>query len=319
MNPAFSIATFNLFNFVEPPLAYYDAENIYDATQWQRKCDWTRDRLIEMAPDIIGFQEVFSAAPLAALCEAQGLSHWALAPGPEEQDFIRRKPRVALASRYPIVETATVLPNPELVKALGLAQPFHFSRQPLKVRLHVPGFSDVRVIVVHLKSPRAAWQPGERPLIADEELDQRVATPVLGRWASALQRSAEAAMLCLDLMNDQLLDPLPSVILGDFNGDLGSDLLTLLQGGEEDAYRLQDAHDLALYQGDRDPTHYWGANGSVLDHILLSAQFNAGFGQSLAQVDEVVVWDRHLRFNDAEQDRMASDHAPVLARISVRI
>lgn len=318
MNPAFSIATFNLFNFVEPPLAFYDGENIYDAQQWRQKCDWTEARLEEMAADVVGFQEVFSPAPLAEICERQGLTHWALAEGMPEQDYVRRKPRVALASRYPILSVDTVAPCPQLVQALGLSGDFAFSRLPLKARLRIEGFSDLRVVVVHLKSPRPAWEAAEHPLVPDEAINAQIVQPVLGRWGSALQRSAEAAMLYLDILRDQLVEPLPTVLLGDFNGDLGSDLLTPLLGGEREALQLWDAHDLALYQGDRDPTHYWGGRGSVLDHVLLSAQFNAGFGQSLAQVDEVVVWDRHLRFNDATLDRMGSDHAPVQARVSVR-
>lgn len=318
MNPAFSIATFNLFNFVEPPLAFYDGENIYDAQQWQQKCDWTEGRLEEMAADIVGFQEVFSPEPLAALCQRQGLTHWALAEGLSECDYVRRKPRVALASRFPILSVDTITPCPELVRALGLSSGFAFSRVPLKVRLRIEGFSDLRVIVVHLKSPRPAWEPAELPLVSDPLCNAQVVQPVLGRWGSALQRSAEAAMLYLDCLRDQAAEPLPTVLMGDLNGDLGSDLLTPLLAGADEALQLWDAHDLALYQGDRDPTHYWGGRGSVLDHILLSAQFNAGYGQSLAQVDEVVVWDRHLRFNDAKLDRMASDHAPVQVRVSVR-
>ncbi|MBY6185257.1 endonuclease/exonuclease/phosphatase family protein [Marinobacter hydrocarbonoclasticus] len=318
MNPAFSVATFNLFNFAEPPLAYYDAENIYDAAQWQAKCEWTGARLAEMDADIVGFQEVFSPQPLAALAREKALPYFALAPGKAECDYIRRKPRVALASRYPIIQTDTITPCPELKRAMGLTEAFQFSRSPLKVRLHIPGFSDVRVVVVHLKSPRPAWEPSDVALMADAGINANTAQPVLGRWGSALQRSAEAAMLYLDFLRDQQTEPLPTILMGDLNGDLGSDLLAPVLGGEEAGLRLSDAHDLALYQGDRDPTHYWGGQGNVLDHLLLSAQFNAGYGQSMAQVDEVVVWDRHLRFNDANVDRMASDHAPVQARISVR-
>ena len=37
------LASFNLFNYIEPPLAYYDFENIYSAEQWQKKQTWLAD------------------------------------------------------------------------------------------------------------------------------------------------------------------------------------------------------------------------------------------------------------------------------------
>lgn len=54
------IATINLFNFIEPPLAFYDFENIYSHGQWQKKCQWFGELLNQYHPDIVGFQEVFS-------------------------------------------------------------------------------------------------------------------------------------------------------------------------------------------------------------------------------------------------------------------
>ncbi|KGT34303.1 endonuclease, partial [Vibrio parahaemolyticus] len=55
-----TFVTANLFNFVAPPNAYYDFENIYSQEQWRDKLAWTQNQLEKLEPDIIGLQEVFS-------------------------------------------------------------------------------------------------------------------------------------------------------------------------------------------------------------------------------------------------------------------
>ncbi len=42
-NTELKIATFNLFNYLEPPNAYYEFERIYTAEQWARKQRWITD------------------------------------------------------------------------------------------------------------------------------------------------------------------------------------------------------------------------------------------------------------------------------------
>ena len=54
------LASFNLFNFIAPPDAYYEFNNIYTQAQWQQKCDWISHYLATHQPCVIGFQEVFS-------------------------------------------------------------------------------------------------------------------------------------------------------------------------------------------------------------------------------------------------------------------
>ena len=75
-NTQFKIATFNLFNYLEPPNAYYDFDRIYSAEQWQKKQRWVTEYLREYQPDIIGFQEVFSAESLKELVASQGYGYF---------------------------------------------------------------------------------------------------------------------------------------------------------------------------------------------------------------------------------------------------
>ena len=64
VNTQLKIATFNLFNYLEPPNAFYEFERIYSAEQWAKKQRWITEYLREHQPDVIGFQEVFSADSL---------------------------------------------------------------------------------------------------------------------------------------------------------------------------------------------------------------------------------------------------------------
>ena len=50
------VATFNLFNYLAPPDAFYDFDRIYSAEQWQKKENWIASYLQKHQPDIIGFQ-----------------------------------------------------------------------------------------------------------------------------------------------------------------------------------------------------------------------------------------------------------------------
>jgi len=99
-NTQLKIATFNLFNYLEPPNAYYDFDRIYSAEQWQKKQRWLTEYLREYQPDIIGFQEVFSAESLKKLITSQGYGYFEVVDQPQViDDFIYKRPVVAIASR----------------------------------------------------------------------------------------------------------------------------------------------------------------------------------------------------------------------------
>lgn len=64
-----TFTTINMFNFVEPPNAFYDFENILTQDEWQKKQGWFKDKITELNSDVIGFQEVFSPNALKALVD----------------------------------------------------------------------------------------------------------------------------------------------------------------------------------------------------------------------------------------------------------
>ena len=156
VNTQLKIATFNLFNYLEPPNAFYDFERIYSAEQWQKKQRWISQYLHEYQPDIIGFQEVFSTESLKTLVIAQGYPYFEVVDQPHIiDDFIYQRPVVAIASRYPIVNINTVKPNTELAQTLGLTNDFAFSRKVLRATIDAPHIGHCDCYVVHFKSKRS--------------------------------------------------------------------------------------------------------------------------------------------------------------------
>lgn len=292
------IASLNLLNFVEPPLACYEWEQIYSAAQWQQKTGWLRALLTAQQPDVLALQEVFSVAALQQLLAPLGYQLWTVQQPVLVDEHLFTAPVVALASRYPLLQLQAIEAEPAAKAALGLAD-FSFSRTPLLAQLDTPQLGPLWLAVVHLKSKRPAEHPD----------------PVLALWSSELQRGHEAALLHQALA--QRCGDQPLVVAGDFNDELNSPLLQplLVAAGDGHGFALQDAAVLAP-AGPRPPTHYHGASGRRLDHLLLSSVFAAAEPAPLASVSAYQVVDRHLVRPDFAVDGYSSDHA--LVQISLQ-
>lgn len=230
-NTQLKIATFNLFNYLEPPNAFYDFERIYSAEQWQKKQKWIADYLLEYQPNIIGFQEVFSPESLKQLVAAQGYQHFAVVDQAQViDDFIYRSPVVAIASRYPIVALAAVKPNTELAESLGLASDFSFSRKVLRATVDVPHLGHCDCYVVHFKSKRSMIELDEQDKThsAEKTIIESLKVQVAGGWGSTIQRGSEAALLMIEMIARRETSNNPMVLMGDFNNSLADGVLSHL-------------------------------------------------------------------------------------------
>ncbi len=337
------IATFNLFNYLEPPSAYYEFERIYSAEQWHKKQCWISEYLAEYQPDIIGFQEVFSAESLRALVLAQGYEYFTVVDQPHViDDFIYQKPVVAIASRYPIVEAVAVKANNDLAHELGLSSDFTFSRKVLRATVKVPHIGNCDCYVVHLKSKRPMIEPDEQDkgCSAEKTIIEHLKAQVAGSWGSTIQRGSEATLLLVDMIERREATGYPMVLMGDFNNNLADGVLSHLltntlrfvSSSDRETYLvkycLKDAWDLfqvALanetnqdIETPRTPTHYFGSENSVLDYILLSCEFDASYHDSLYQVSSHDTYDRHLINPIFERDGESTDHGIVLVTLTLR-
>jgi endonuclease/exonuclease/phosphatase family metal-dependent hydrolase len=340
------IATFNLFNYLEPPNAYYDFERIYSKAQWEKKQRWITDYLREYQPDIIGFQEVFSPGSLKGLVVAQGYDYFEVVDQPDViDDFIYRSPVVAIASRYPIVEVAAVKPNAELAETLGLAHDFSFSRKVLRATVEMPHLGKCDCYVVHFKSKRSMIELDEtdKSRSPEKTIIDSFKAQVAGSWGSTIKRGSEATLLMIDMIERREATGNPMVLMGDFNNTLSDGILSHLLTNtlrfvssiDRDAYLakycLNDAWNLfevavinEASEADleekpiRKPTHYFGAGSSVLDYILLSCEFDASYHDSLYQVSSYDTYDRHLIKPIFERDGESTDHGIVLVTFTLR-
>ncbi len=335
-----------MFNYLEPPNAFYDFERIYSAEQWQKKQLWISDYLREYQPDIIGFQEVFSPDALKELVARQGYNYFEVVDHPQIiDDFIYRRPVVAIASRYPIIEAVAVKPNIELAQTLGLANDFSFSRKVLRATVDVPHLGHCDCYVVHFKSKRSMIEFDEKGknCSAEKTIIESLKAKIAGGWGSTIQRGSEATLLMIEMIERREVTGQPMVLMGDFNNALTDGVLSHLLTStlrfvssiDRDAYLakycLKDAWDLfelalvnennegsLTIKTSRTPTHYYGAESSVLDYILLSCEFDASYHDSLYQVSGYDTYDRHLINPIFERDGESTDHGIVLVTLTLR-
>ena len=248
-----------MFNYLEPPNAYYEFERIYSAQQWQKKQNWITDYLGEYQPDIIGFQEVFSPDSLKELVSAQGYGYFEVVDQPEIiDDFIYKRPVVAIASRYPIVDIHSVKPNIELAATIGLADDFTFSRKVLRATVDIPHMGHCDCYVVHFKSKRSMIELDEKnqKLSPEKTIIESLKANVAGGWGSTIKRGSEATLLMIDMIERREATGFPMVLMGDFNNSLTDGVLSHLTTNtlrfvsaiDRDAYLakycLNDAWDL---------------------------------------------------------------------------
>ncbi|WP_427979345.1 endonuclease/exonuclease/phosphatase family protein [Agarivorans sp.] len=296
----------NLLNYLAPPYAAYEFDNILDAKQWQQKQAWL-GRLIKQADaDVMAFQEVFSAAALAEQCRALGYRYFlATASQLDAGSHVYRKPGLALASRYPLRQVALYHP----------ASGEKFSRQPLVAKVKLPQLGWIKIYVLHLKSKRPILDEAANQPPGDIE-------QYLGRWQADKLRTQEVSCLMEDILlcRNHKLEAV--MVMGDFNDDLSQGALQHIFDPPlpslepiEQAWRLHDAYLLSPNNEARPATHYWGGEGSVIDYILLSGEFSNDYQQQVAEVLAYRCFDRHLTHADYATDSQASDHAAVMVEI----
>ncbi|WP_299004309.1 endonuclease/exonuclease/phosphatase family protein [uncultured Shewanella sp.] len=264
------IATLNLFNYIAPPGAYYDFDNIYTHQEWLKKQAWIATFLLKAQPDVIAFQEVFSGDALKVLLKENGYPYFAIAGTPvQKADHVYESPVVAIASRYPIENPFIIKADPLLISSMGLLGDFSYSRAPLQVSIKLPNFGLCDFYVVHLKSKRpmldnigpaheaqraqcspslSAVLQAKAPQVdtlavslkssatkINEERDnvgQVLTENVLGSWAASIQRGTEAAMLFAHIVKIRQRYHRPFVIMGDFNDAMSGDILSHVMTNE---------------------------------------------------------------------------------------
>ncbi|WP_063700303.1 endonuclease/exonuclease/phosphatase family protein [Pseudoalteromonas gelatinilytica] len=335
-NSQLKVATFNLYNYLAPPDAFYDFQRIYSAEQWAKKQRWLADYLKNQQPDIIGFQEVFSINELKQQVNAEGYLYFAVVDEPTViDDFIYRDPVVAIASRYKIVDVSQVEAEQDDILAMGLSDNFNFSRSIIRATLEVPHLGHVDCYVVHFKSKRSMlYHQDDESHSEQQNLVMQLKSQALGRWASSIQRGSEAALLLVEFIKRRAHSNNPVIVMGDFNNELHDGVLNHLiadhlrfSGHRKNSlsrseFKLQDSWQLyqrhVVTENDREATHYFGSSSSVFDYILLSREFDAGFQGSFFEVVDYHTYDQHLINPQFAYDDQSTDHGVVMVTMKLR-
>ncbi|MDK9778331.1 MULTISPECIES: endonuclease/exonuclease/phosphatase family protein [unclassified Vibrio] len=310
-----TFASANLFNFIAPPGAYYDFENIYSLDDWHDKLAWTKSQFEQLDPDVIGLQEVFSIEETKAFFAEIGYEYFATVDTPHiEGDYIYSRPVVAVASRFPIESFEAVTFDKETLNSFGEIDAPTFSRKPVRATIIHPIIGHLSVYVTHLKSQRPA----------DSDTPEQASRPI-ARWLSTQQRGWEAAMLRDAMQRQYALIPMPTVLMGDMNQAITptsvNNVLTEHYGDSVTDLQLNDGWELQMSPSleSRPATHYHFATGNVLDYILLSQEFDAHADVSIAEVTNYQVLDSHLINPSFERDKNASDHAFVALTVEIKL
>ncbi|WP_288346191.1 endonuclease/exonuclease/phosphatase family protein, partial [uncultured Pseudoalteromonas sp.] len=335
-NSQLKVATFNLYNYLAPPDAFYDFQRIYSAEQWAKKQRWLADYLKNQQPDIIGFQEVFSINELKQQVNAEGYLYFAVVDEPTViDDFIYRDPVVAIASRYKIVAVSQVEAEQDDILAMGLSDNFNFSRSIIRATLEVPHLGHVDCYVVHFKSKRSMlYHQDDESHSEQQNLVMQLKSQALGRWASSILRGSEAALLLVEIIKRRAHSNNPVIVMGDFNNELHDGVLNHLiadhlrfSGHRQNSpsrseFKLQDSWQLyqrhVVTENDREATHYFGSSSSVFDYILLSREFDAGFQGSFFEVVDYHTYDQHLINPQFAYDDQSTDHGVVMVTMKLR-
>ncbi len=327
-------ATFNLFQFVEPPYSWYIKKDKFSDTQWQEKISWIKKQIIDMDCDIIGFQEVFSKEALKDLTKELGFEYFVTV---QDAKLSKTNPSVyisttvALASKYPILQTQKVKANaPSIVKHEFKGQ-FKFSRNPIKALIELPNKKQITVYVNHFKSNRL----NEYEYIFTKndsisEKKEKVKESLEKDYSKSLkQRLCETSSLYYDIKKTKT----PIIFMCDLNDkefSISIDALTnkaYHEKRDKNKFVLNDSYylyDKKIYNPHpeqkeikRAATSYYQGYGNVLDYIFVSKEFNKKNKNHIAKITSYEIFNKHLEHNH-DGSILQSDHAQVVCEVEFK-
>ena len=310
------IVSLNLFNYAAPPFSYYHPDDHYTALQWQEKNDWLSEQLKTLAPDVIGFEEVFSVEELRAVCSAHGLHYFTTVTTPKidaDDPFLFFRPVVAIASKYPFISTHAVSGSQSLLAALTLPTDFKFNRQPIKAVIDLPDIGPTCFFIVHLKSKR----PTPLSHYTDTHFEPNsyanaLLNETIGRYHSDMQRTLELALIFNDVITTQTNQQVHTIVMGDFNDQINAEGLGFIFNPVPDDPNPEQATlglvDTYVSSEPRASTHYYRGEGKVLDYILIDKILSHTDSKFNVQYHAL---DQHIVNTSPQTQKISTDHALV--------
>ncbi len=314
------LATFNLYQFVAPPYAWYTKKERFTPEQWLEKTAWIKSQILKMDCDIIGFQEVFSRDALERLVKELGYDYFETVDEAKLHKKTYLSTTVAIASKYPIKKIQRVRVHIPSFEKHAFVGHYAFARVPIKATIVLPHEQELVVYVAHLKSNRL--NEFEYKFRAEHTLEHKqksVAKALEGTKETSLhQRLCEASSL---FFNMKKLKDKPIVLLGDFNDkefslifdalvnpkyyDAKSQEEVLLKDASYEYRQIEANPHPEAKEPQRKATSYFLGKGNVLDYVFISKHF---------ELKKYVVLDEHLKEHGTDL-LLKSDHAQVVCEV----
>jgi predicted extracellular nuclease len=334
MAATLTFATFNLFNLNEPGVPVYTDKDGWSKSEYDRKVEWTARNIAALKPDVMGFQELWHEASLAAALEKAGLAadYDLLAPPKTNGKAIVCAAIVRKGMLVSKPDWITAFPDEFVLKSSGddpqtpaiSVSLKKFSRPVLHFRIepHKDG-EEVHVYVCHFKSKGPTKVFNEKWFKEDKQT-YAPHSDNLGAAISTIRRTAEASALRFILTKQMKGSKIPVVVLGDVNDGQHSNTVNIVteqprylfgdsQGGADT--KLYTAQTLQEFRNTRDVyyTHVHQGIMESLDHILVSEEFYDHSRDRIWMFDGMIVANDHLNSDNHKEDG-TNDHGIIWAR-----
>ena len=331
-----SVATFNLYNLNLPGGPMYQDADGWSTEEYAAKVAWSARLLRELAPDVLGVQELWHADALAEVVTQAGMD--------EDYELLAAPATGARIVCGALVRRDLLIPDSarwieDFPDDLRLTSSGEDPQTP-QIDVGIRGFSrpvlrfeiapredepPTAVYVCHFKSkaPTQIWREGWYNADRDR---YKPHTTAIGAALSTIRRTAEAAALRVILTAETKGTVTPVIVLGDVNDGQHSNTLNILteqprylvgesRGGGDIA--LYTAQTLQQYRDTRDVyyTHVYQDLRESLDHVLVSEQFYDHSYRRRWLFDGLVIYNDHLNTEDHRADGTA-DHGIVLVRFT---
>ena len=154
------VATCNVLNLANPGRLFYENQDPYSQTEFERKITWLGERFRALNADVLAVQEVWDDAAFKGALGRGGLRYdFVAVPGAENNDTqqgAQGTPRVGLATRLKVeaLQSFADFPPGFQVDVPGIGQHTRFERPPLVATLRMKHGQTLNVLTAHLKSKR---------------------------------------------------------------------------------------------------------------------------------------------------------------------
>lgn len=268
-----------------------------------------------IAPDVIGFQEIGSPDAFAALMRLLGdrYPYTRLSRNPD-----RRGIRNAYASKMPLLQArdydtfpknALANLNDEEGKPID-----DMGRGALGATVVIAPGLLVNVMNVHLKSKLLTF-PGGRRYPRDEDERAR------GTAYALIKRTAEAVAVRVELNRLMTGNDEPMILMGDMNDDASAITTQIMLGPEDRSlYHRDKFDDVRLYALDeyipaeRRYSRVYHKKGEMIDHICVSKELIFFVRRVDSFVEPIDSIDQSV---ESRRDAVYPDHAPVFVRFEI--